>query len=46
MLQKAKEDGEDYDRVKLWDKGADEVERMQKKRKKKNPDEGFSGKCQ
>ncbi|XP_065906752.1 pre-mRNA-splicing factor syf2-like [Dysidea avara] len=40
--KKAEEDGEDYDRVKLWDKGADELERLQKKRKKKNPDEGFS----
>jgi len=27
----------------LWDQGADELERLQKKRKKKNPDEGFSG---
>ncbi|XP_065907425.1 pre-mRNA-splicing factor syf2-like isoform X3 [Dysidea avara] len=39
---KAEEDGEDYDRVKLWDKGADELGRMQRKRKKKNPDVGFS----
>ena len=41
--QKAEENGEDYDRVKLLDKTADELERMEKKRKKKNPDEGFSG---
>ncbi|XP_065907424.1 pre-mRNA-splicing factor syf2-like isoform X2 [Dysidea avara] len=42
LVHKAEEDGEDYDRVKLWDKGADELGRMQRKRKKKNPDVGFS----
>ena len=41
--QKAEENGEDYDRVKLLEKTADELERMERKRKKKNPDEGFSG---
>ncbi|ESO84109.1 hypothetical protein LOTGIDRAFT_184158 [Lottia gigantea] len=34
--------GENYDRVKLLDWGADEVERWDKKKKKKNPDVGFS----
>lgn len=36
------EKGEDYDIAKLRDIGADEMERMERKRKKKNPDQGFS----
>ncbi|XP_050393135.1 pre-mRNA-splicing factor syf2 [Patella vulgata] len=34
--------GEDFDRVKVLDQGADDVERWEKKKKKKNPDIGFS----
>lgn len=41
--QEAEEAGLDYEREKLLDERADEVERMEAKRKrKKNPDEGFS----
>ena len=41
----AEEAGEDYDRLKVLDCGADEVQRIERKRKKKNPDPGFSSKC-
>lgn len=34
--------GEDYDRVKLLAIGSDEAERWERKKKKKNPDTGFS----
>ncbi|XP_064628720.1 pre-mRNA-splicing factor SYF2-like [Lineus longissimus] len=34
--------GEDYDRVKLLDVGADQAERWDRMKKKKNPDIGFS----
>ncbi|KAJ3613190.1 hypothetical protein NHX12_019442 [Muraenolepis orangiensis] len=37
------ENGEDYHRVKLLDIGAEDAERWEKKKKKKNPDPGFSG---
>ena len=37
------ENGEDYDQTKLWDKGANELVRMQRKQKRKNPDVGFYG---
>lgn len=37
--------GEDYDRVKLLQVGADEAERWERKKKKKNPDTGFAGRC-
>jgi len=40
--KKCEEMGEDYDRVKLLEVGADEAERWDKKKKKKNPDVGFS----
>jgi pre-mRNA-splicing factor SYF2 len=36
------ERGEDYDIVKLRDVGADEVERLERKKRKKNPDQGFA----
>ena len=42
-LQEAESKGEEYDRVKLLDIGADEAEKWDKKKKKKNPDPGFSG---
>ena len=41
--QKVEKNGDDYDRVKLLDKAADELQRMEKKQKKKNPNEGFLG---
>lgn len=34
--------GEDFDRVKLLEVGADEAEKWERKKKKKNPDPGFS----
>jgi len=40
--QEALDRGEDYDRVKHLDITADEAERLQRKKKKKNPDTGFS----
>ncbi|KAK2727539.1 pre-mRNA-splicing factor SYF2-like [Artemia franciscana] len=40
--KQATERGEDYDRVKLLDIGADEAEKLERKKKKKNPDPGFS----
>ncbi|KAG8225010.1 hypothetical protein J437_LFUL006021 [Ladona fulva] len=35
-------EGEDYDRVKLLNVGADEAERFERKKKKKAPDQGFA----
>lgn len=35
--------GEDYERVKLLEISAEDAERFERKRKKKNPDLGFSG---
>lgn len=35
--------GEDYERVKLLEVSAEDAERWERKRKKKNPDLGFSG---
>lgn len=35
--------GEDYERVKLLEISAEEAERWERKKKKKNPDLGFSG---
>ncbi|XP_041351711.1 pre-mRNA-splicing factor syf2-like isoform X2 [Gigantopelta aegis] len=40
--QECKEKGDDYDRVKLLEIGADEAETWDRKKKKKNPDIGFS----
>ncbi|XP_064618403.1 pre-mRNA-splicing factor syf2-like [Liolophura sinensis] len=40
--KECEERGENYDRVKLLDIGADEAERWERKKKKKNPDPGFS----
>ena len=39
--QKAEEEGEDYDKVKLLETSAVDLERADRKKKKKNPDEGF-----
>lgn len=44
MLQECLAKGENYDLVKLRDVGADEAERWERKKKKKNPDTGFAGK--
>ena len=44
ILKVAEEAGDDYDRVKLLEIGAEEQERWDKKKKKMNPDPGFSGK--
>ncbi len=35
--------GENYDRVKLLEITADDAERWERKKKKKNPDTGFAG---
>lgn len=35
--------GENYDRVKLLEVTAEDADRLERKRKKKNPDQGFSG---
>ncbi|CAG0880760.1 unnamed protein product [Darwinula stevensoni] len=40
--QEAVEKGEDYERLKMLDQGADEIQRFEKRKKKKNPDPGFS----
>ncbi|KAF9404686.1 hypothetical protein HW555_014221 [Spodoptera exigua] len=40
--QEAEKAGKDYDRVKLLNISAVEAERLERKKKKKNPDEGFS----
>ncbi|XP_062510683.1 pre-mRNA-splicing factor syf2-like [Corticium candelabrum] len=41
--KEAEDRGENYERLKVLDTGADELERLDRKRKKKNPDQGFSG---
>lgn len=41
--QECAERGEDYDRVKLLEITADDAERWERKKKKKNPDQGFAG---
>lgn len=38
----AQTEGKDYDRVKLLNISASEAERLERKKKKKNPDQGFS----
>ena len=43
FCQAAEDAGEDYDRVKMLEMTADEVDRLERKKKKKNPDQGFSG---
>ncbi|XP_045196658.2 pre-mRNA-splicing factor SYF2-like isoform X2 [Mercenaria mercenaria] len=40
--KEAEAKGEDYDRVKLLEIGADDAEKWERKKKKKNPDPGFS----
>lgn len=40
--EEAEKAGKDYDRVKLLNISATEAERLERKKKKKNPDEGFS----
>ncbi|XP_071133667.1 pre-mRNA-splicing factor SYF2-like isoform X2 [Mytilus edulis] len=40
--KECEEKGEDFDRVKLLDLGADEAEKWERKKKKNNPDPGFS----
>ncbi len=46
-FQEAELAGEDYDRVKLLDVSAADLERKERKlNRKKNPDPGFSGKDQ
>ncbi|XP_013781382.1 pre-mRNA-splicing factor SYF2-like [Limulus polyphemus] len=40
--QEAVSRGEDYDQVKLLEVGADDAEKWERKKKKKNPDKGFS----
>ena len=43
VLQEAEARGEDYDRVKLLEVGADDAEKWERKKKKKSADPGFSG---
>ena len=43
MCQECEEAGEDYDRVKLLELSAVDAEKWAHKKKKKNPDTGFSG---
>lgn len=43
VFQECAEKGEDYDRVKLLEITADDAERWERKKKKKNPDTGFAG---
>ena len=43
FAQECAERGEDFDIAKLRDVGADETDRIDRKRKKKNPDQGFAG---
>ena len=46
LLQECEEQGVPYERAKVWDVQADDAERWDaKKRKKKNPDQGFAGMC-
>lgn len=40
--KEAESAGEEFDRVKLLEVGADEAEKWERKKKKKNPDQGFS----
>nr|XP_053633027.1 pre-mRNA-splicing factor syf2-like [Cherax quadricarinatus] len=35
-------EGKDYDRLRMLEVGADEAERWERRKKKKNPDQGFS----
>lgn len=42
LKKECAERGDDYDIVKLRDVGADETDRIERKRKKKNPDQGFA----
>ena len=41
--QECEDNGEDFDRVKLMEIGAEQAERWDRMKKKKNPDPGFSG---
>ncbi len=43
LCQECAEQGEDYNRVKLLEISAEDAERWERKKKKKNPDPGFSG---
>lgn len=42
-FQQAELDGVDYERQKMLETSASELERKERKRKKKNPDTGFAG---
>ena len=44
-FQEAELNGEDYEKVKLLETSASELERRDRKKKKKNPDTGFAGEC-
>ena len=41
--QQAEAAGEDYEKVKLLETPATDVEKRERKKKKKNPDTGFAG---
>ena len=43
MFQECEAKGEDYEKVKLLDVGANDAEKWERKKKKTNPDQGFSG---
>ncbi|XP_071800841.1 pre-mRNA-splicing factor SYF2-like [Asterias amurensis] len=41
--KEAEANGQDYERLKLLEVSAEEADRLEKKKKKKNPDQGFAG---
>lgn len=43
LCQEAESRGENYDRVKMLEITAEDADKLERKRKKKNPDQGFSG---
>ena len=43
IKQEAEANGQDYNRLKLLEVSAEEADRLEKKKKKKNPDQGFAG---
>lgn len=42
-LQEAEAAGEDYEKVKMLETSATDMEKRERKKKKKNPDTGFAG---
>lgn len=42
-MQEAEAAGEDYNKIKLLETSASDMEKRERKKKKKNPDQGFAG---